>query len=106
MLKKLEEMARQLESFNLIFEDLTFEKFLRRYALETMLIERIPVNGKQTGYMKYLMYQKAQDMINHASLLGPRINETILIEEFCSDEEIKEMVRREHSYGISKSKQF
>jgi hypothetical protein len=101
MLRKLEAIARQLESFNIIFEDSEFERFLTKYAIETMLTEGIQVNGKQTGYMKYLICRKAEDMLRITSLMSHfMIGGSILIPEFHTDSEIKEMVRREHAYGI------
>lgn len=103
MLKHLEVIAKQLRDHNLVFDDSTLEDFLWKYAAETMRYEGIAVRGTQKGYMRYLMFQKAEDMLNRATLLGTRICSPLEIREFHTYSDIQEMVRREHTCGLYKS---
>lgn len=101
MRSELEDLAEELRMNGVNFEDSTFEVFLRKYAIETMLCEKIQVTGKETGYMHYLMKQKAGDMVAVSKLLYLQGLSNGRIDEFATDSEIKEIARREHSYGHS-----
>lgn len=105
MLKHLEEIADKLRECNLVFDNSTFEDFLWKYALETMKFEGIPVRGTQKGYMRYLMFQKGEDMLKRTTLLATRICTPLEIKRFHTYSEIQEMVQREHhAYGLKESR--
>jgi hypothetical protein len=101
MRRHLEVIASQLRSCKLIFNDSDFEDFLWKYSIEVATFQGIRVTGKQKGYLEYLMNQKAEDMLKKAEFFYVILDSPISMKEFNTNQEISEMVRREHMYGVT-----
>ena len=102
MRKHLEVIANKLRSYKLSFKDDDFEEFLWKYATEVMTFQGIPVRGNQKGYLAYLMNQKAEDMLRTAGQVYLCLDRPVSMGKFHTNQEIREMVRAEHMYGLAK----
>ena len=101
MREKLGAIATKLRSYKVIFRDEDFERFLWKYAREVMIFEGIPLTGKKRGCLEYLMNQKAEEMLKKAEGFYLLFDRPVPMGNFNTDIEIREMVQREHMYGIT-----
>lgn len=106
MRRELEDIAKRMRTRKLIFEDDDFEDFLWKYAVCTMKFEGITVDGKQKGYMHYLMKQKAMDMLRMAEFFYRTNGKPVNMGKFQTGKEISEMVRYEHMCGVERKWKF